>query len=561
MKMADTETLKLQRNLSALVEFSRIVNSSLDLDFTLNNLLFSCLGKFLTTKGFVLIDENGSAQIKTAKGISQKLVDEFNSKKLSFSEELVSDGHFEMLGVSVIEKISSSRRELGYIALGEKITKQPYIKEEIEFIKTILNIAATAIENSLNIAELKQVNRDLDSRINRLSSLFELGKEFGLLTEESRISKLLAYSLLGHFLSSIYAIIIFEDKKARILDSTISKGKLKEIVDTLALKNIETHFTGEEVNKLHADLTSLKVEIVVPMKMQNDAKGLILLGKRANQQSYLETDIEFIYSIGSLAIISLENKRLFREALEKQKLEEELELAKDIQKNLLPKEIPLMPSFEIAATSISSKQVGGDYYDIIKKDEDKYFVAIGDVSGKGVPAALLMANLQAFLKSICTQQISIDAATGTINDLVSENTSDGKFITFFWGILDNSNLEFSYVNAGHNPPILIRNGEITYLDKGGIILGVMRTFTPYLTETIQLQEDDLLVLFTDGVTEAKSPEDEEFSDEKLEILVKDAAALPAGEILDKIRHSVYDFANGAFQSDDITIIVIKVKKS
>ncbi|MBK8683475.1 MAG: hypothetical protein IPN26_00035 [Bacteroidetes bacterium] len=111
----------------------------------------------------------------------------------------------------------------------------------------------------------------------------------------------------------------------------------------------------------------MKVEIVVPMKMQNETKGLILLGKRVNTQSYGNSDIEFIYSIGSLAIISLENKRLFREALEKQNLEEELELAKDIQQNLLPKEIPQMPSFEIAATSISSKQVGGDYYDIIKK--------------------------------------------------------------------------------------------------------------------------------------------------------------------------------------------------
>lgn len=558
--MPDTETLKLQRNLSALVEFSRIVNSSLDLDFTLNNLLFSCLGKFLTTKGFVLIEENGTAQIKTAKGISHLLVEEFNSAGHRFSDRLVEEGYFSKLGVSVVEKISSSRKELGYIALGEKITKQPYNSDEIDFIRTILNIAATAIENSLNITELKQVNRNLDSRINRLSSLFELGKEFGLLTEESRISKLLAYSLLGHFLSSVYAIIIFEERKAKILDSTISKGKLKDITDSLALKSIDTHYLGDEIDKLHPDLTSLKVEIVVPMKIQNEAKGLILLGKRANQQLFLETDIEFIYSIGSLAIISLENKRLFREALEKQKLEEELELAKDIQKNLLPKEIPSMPAFEIAATSISSKQVGGDYYDIIKKDQHKYFVAIGDVSGKGVPAALLMANLQAFLKSICTQNVAIDDATGTINNLVADNTSDGKFITFFWGILDNSNLEFSYVNAGHNPPLLVRGGEITYLDKGGIILGVMPTFTPYLTETIQLHEDDLLVLFTDGVTEAKSPEDEEFSDETLELLVRESAALPAVEILDRIRHSVYDFANGAFQSDDITIIVIKVKK-
>lgn len=556
--MADTETLKLQRNLSALVEFSRIVNSSLDLNFTLNNLLFSCLGKFLTTKGFVVIEEQGVACIKTAKGIHADMVSAFNTANHSVSDEESLIRAYTLLGASVVEKISSSRKDLGYIALGEKITNQPYTQEEKDFLRTILNIAGTAIENALNITELKQVNRDLDSRINRLSSLFELSKEFGLLTDESRISRLLAYSLLGHFLSSIYAIIIFEDKKAKILETTIHKGKLKDIVDWLMHKNIDTHYAGEDLEKLNHDLVTLKVEIVVPMKMQNETKGLILLGKRMNTQSYGNSDIEFIYSIGSLAIISLENKRLFREALDKQKLEEELELAKDIQQNLLPKEIPQMSSFEIAATSISSKQVGGDYYDIIKKDDEKYFVAIGDVSGKGVPAALLMANLQAFLKSICTQNVAIDVATGTINDLVSENTTDGKFITFFWGIIDNAAKTLSYVNAGHNPPLLIRNGEIIYLDKGGIILGVMKTFMPYISETVQLESGDLIVLFTDGVTEAKSPEDEEFSDEKLEAEVKDVTGLDSGEILEKIKRSVYAHANGAFQSDDITIIVIKV---
>ncbi|MBK7865840.1 MAG: GAF domain-containing protein [Ignavibacteriales bacterium] len=213
--MADTETLKLQRNLSALVEFSRIVNSSLDLNFTLNNLLFSCLGKFLTTKGFVVIEEQGVACIKTAKGINAETISAFNSTKHSVSNQESLLQAYNQLGASVVEKISSSRKDLGYIALGEKITKQPYSQEEKDFLRTILNIAGTAIENALNITELKQVNRDLDSRINRLSSLFELSKEFGLLTEESRISRLLAYSLLGHFLSSIYAIIILRIKKAK----------------------------------------------------------------------------------------------------------------------------------------------------------------------------------------------------------------------------------------------------------------------------------------------------------------------------------------------------------
>ena len=157
-------------------------------------------------------------------------------------------------------------------------------------------------------------------------------------------------------------------------------------------------------------------------------------------------------------------------------MEEELEIAREIQLNLLPSSIPKFNSFDIAGDNISSKQVGGDYYDIIKLDENNFYIAIADVSGKGVPAALLMANIQAFLKIICKQGMKIDEATGLINDLITENTSDGRFITFFWGIFDELNKNLTYVNAGHNPPLLIRDGKIIKLDKGGIILGVMKTF-------------------------------------------------------------------------------------
>ena len=231
---------------------------------------------------------------------------------------------------------------------------------------------------------------------------------------------------------------------------------------------------------------------IVPMQLRGVTKGLLLLGSRINKLSYTRPDIEFINSVGSLAIISLENKRLFKEALEKQKMEEELELAKEIQKNLLPKSMPQLSDLEFDASTISSRQIGGDYYDLIKIDDENYIGAIADVSGKGVPASLLMANLQAFLKSISRLDLSIEQATELINDLVSENTSDGRFITFFWFKLDIGNKMFTYVNAGHNPPLLIRDNKIRYLDKGGILLGVMKTKFHYVSETITLDRKSVV---------------------------------------------------------------------
>jgi sigma-B regulation protein RsbU (phosphoserine phosphatase) len=345
----------------------------------------------------------------------------------------------------------------------------------------------------------------------------------------------------------------------KILESTLPKTRLAETSKNYHLQEITSSLFAQQINLIYPELSQFNIEVIVPMQLQGETKGLIILGRRGNKLDYTESDIEFISSLGSLAIVSLENKRLFKEALEKQRLEEELEIAKDIQRNLLPGTIPELRNFDIAASTISSKQVGGDYYDIISLEDNMYCVSIGDVSGKGVPAALLMANLQAFLKSICKQGMKLEIATGVINDLISENTSDGRFITFFWGIINDEKRTFSFVNAGHNPPVLIRNGEITYLSKGGMLLGVMKTLFPYEREDLTLQKDDLIVMFTDGITEAKNAEDEEFSDERLEILLKEVVTESSENIMKRIKKELENFTKGYPQSDDITMMVIKVK--
>jgi len=468
--MQNREFTKLKRNLTALVEFSRVVNSSLDLEFTLNNLLLTCLGKFFTTKGCIILSIQNEMKLLCSKGLSEDMILVFPSLAHIENVEDSKELHDFLLQSKLVysEKICSPRRCLGLLCLGEKINQQEYSTEEKEFLVTILNIASTAIENAMFINELKEVNRMLDSRVNRLSSLFELGKEFGVLSDESRISKLLVYSLLGHFLLSSYAVVILDGNKLKILESTVPKAPLLEVLSHVNIRSIENVHDRSGIEKNFPNLSKYKFELIIPMQLQGEASGLLLLGKRMNNISYSETDLEFINSVGTLAIISLENKRLFQEALEKQKLEEELEIAKGIQRNLLPKEIPKLENFQISAVSISSKQVGGDYYDIIKTEDGRYFIGIGDVSGKGVPASLLMANLQAFLKSITKQGYDIADSTRIINDLVSENTTDGRFITFFWLLLNDQTKEITYVNAGHNPPLLIRGKKITYLDKGGM---------------------------------------------------------------------------------------------
>jgi len=557
-KVLEKNTL---RNLSALVDFGNLINSSLDANFIINNLILTCFGKFHTTKGLFTIVVNGNLQFFVSKGLSGKSKDEFpivTSLEYLNSSEL--EDYLQKNRLVHSQEVYSADKLIGVLFLGERLSGEQYSAEDIKFLQTFLNITATALENSISITELKKVNKNLDNKVHQLSALFDLSKEFSGILEIPLISKLLGFSIIGQLLVTKYAVVIFNNDKTEILESRFNTDILEQNLSLFETSVLTKPILCDgDMNSSCSSLFSMGVELIVPMQIKQKTKGLILLGKRNTGESFSKSDIEFVSSVGSLAIISIENSLLFKEALEKQKLEKDLEIAKKIQENLLPSKLPTMVNFEIAAYNKAAKQVGGDYYDAIKINNGRILIAIADVSGKGVQAALLMANLQAFLQSISKQNKELSDASNLLNDLVSENTSDGRFITFFWGILNDKNLEFESVNMGHNPPLLIRDGKILKLKFGGMLMGVMPTITPYIKETTQLKKNDLLVIFTDGITEAMDESEEEFSDERLEELSLSLCKLSAEDSLKQILSEVDKHTNSTEQSDDITCIVVKVK--
>lgn len=582
MNIPDTdrkETDGARQKLSALIDFGNLINSSLDLKFTLDNLLLTCFSKFHTMRGLVVIaDKDGWLNVASFKGIQKKNADSFPRLSITCSipentseaerfiknaSQLIVDNKYDDFikdnKFAITVPLFSSKRLHGFLLLGERFGKADYTAEDLNFLSTIVNIASTAIENSLIVDELKSLNRNLDSKVSMLSSLFELSKEFSGILDVQHVCKLLGYTIMGQLLVSGYGIIICRDSNPEVLESKLPPKLLEDALRNCLPSQITAPLKKTEVRQMFPDLAVMGIELIIPMQIHAETKGLVLLGKRLNSSGYSSADIEFLYALASLAIVSIENSRLFKEALEKQKMEEDLEIARQIQRNLLPQSIPEISNFEIAALNITSKQVGGDYYDLIRLDQQNLLFAIGDVAGKGVPASLMMANMQAFLKSICKQGMRLDEATALLNDLISENTMIGSFITFFWGIIDNSSRAITYVNAGHNPPLLLREGKIQKLEKGGMILGVVKTIAPYLSETVTLDKGDILVLFTDGVTEAMNTRMEEFTDERLEELVPHLKDLSAQQAVDRIIAEVQGFTSGASQSDDITIMVIKAK--
>ncbi|MBI5326656.1 MAG: PP2C family protein-serine/threonine phosphatase [Ignavibacteriae bacterium] len=279
-----------------------------------------------------------------------------------------------------------------------------------------------------------------------------------------------------------------------------------------------------------------------------------------NGEDYNEDNIQFIEALANTSIAALENERLFEQELEKKKLESELGLALEIQKNLLPKQIPSLYNCDLAGTSIPSRFVGGDYYDFIKLDDRHLLISIADVSGKGMPAALLMANVQASLRSLAPLNLSLKELINRINLVVYQNTTADKFVTFFCGIFDCENKSFSYINAGHNPPILMKtNGDFYELSEGGLILGFTDEPFTYSQGTVTLEKNDIILFYTDGVTEAQNVNNEEFGEVKLkEILYKNSSE-SVMHIMNHIIKEVKNFSKHTEQFDDITLIVAKVK--
>ncbi len=233
----------------------------------------------------------------------------------------------------------------------------------------------------------------------------------------------------------------------------------------------------------------------------------------------------------------------------------EIEDAREIERRLLPDKIPQVPGYAIACAWQPANAVGGDYFDVLKFGESRAGLCIADVMGKGVPAALLMSNLQAAVRATGTANVQPRELGVKLNQIVSSNLAPGKFITFFYGVLDGEGKRLTYTNAGHNAPILMRrDGSHLRLERGGAPLGVIAEGC-YEQDEVALEHGDRLVLFTDGVTEALSPQDEEFGENRLLDLMKGNRARGAEELQEKILRAVNEFSGGTLR-DDVTMIVV-----
>jgi sigma-B regulation protein RsbU (phosphoserine phosphatase) len=559
--------------LTALFEISQTLNSSLNLQSILNNVILVPMGRMMLGKGLILIKKEGNIfTIETIKGLPHKLqgkeIDLTGLPSHTFllnelSEDKPWTGFFKDFKIELMLPFISRTDIIGLIGFSSKITGDPFSDKEIEFLNSLTNLATTSIENAMVFDQIQNVNRQLDHKIQELNTLFDIGKELNLTLDKDKILKLLSYALMGQVTVNNFIIALkdgenFHTAMVKGSNFAINEG---EICERLCASSsfLNAPYICEDTSEFDITLSEANISVVVPMQIQNETQGYIFLGDKITKQPYSKSDLEFLQTLGNVAIISLENARLFIETVEKQKMEEEMALARHIQARLLPKSMPDLPNILIHGLNVSSKQVGGDYFDIIKIEENLFGLTIADVSGKGMPAALLMSNLQASLQSLVREKYPLDRLVARINNVIYMNTDPDKYITFFYGQLNVKTLTFDYVNAGHNPPYLMHEeGNIDELSTGGIILGMMPDM-PYQIGNTRFQKGDTLILFTDGVTETMTLDDEEYEEKRLIKFLKmtDPSKKPE-EINNELIKDLDQFCAGAPQSDDITILTLKI---
>jgi sigma-B regulation protein RsbU (phosphoserine phosphatase) len=280
------------------------------------------------------------------------------------------------------------------------------------------------------------------------------------------------------------------------------------------------------------------------------------LFNKKSDSGFSSDDQRLLSIIAAQSAHVIEHARLLQKEQELFRLEEEYKMAKEIQLNILPKKIPSIDGYDIYAINISAREVGGDYYDFIKLMGNRTAFCLGDITGKGLPAAMLMANLQATLRGQTLTQKNVSDNIKNSNVLLFNSTAENRFATLFYGELDYTNHTIIYCNAGHDAPISILNDKITRLTEGGLLLGCF-DFAEFEQKDKQIEIGELLLIFSDGVTEAMNENNEEFGEEKLISILKSNQNSTSKELIDKIVSEVKAHSKKVEQSDDITLMVIK----
>ncbi|MFN0277158.1 MAG: SpoIIE family protein phosphatase [Pyrinomonadaceae bacterium] len=467
------------------------------------------------------------------------------------------------------------------IQIGEtKIVFKDNGQEKKSFNSTLITDNTKALDpaNTISLTTRKNPTTDiLESSFSSRTDLLGLISKVGVaLLSSSGLDETLnqVASLVFEAVPAERVIVMLRDEKskegmeikvARIrgVEEPISEVRISRTIMNEVLENGKSVLTSDaQQDPRFASQTiilqGIRSVLAVPLSVdEHHVFGIIYADSPTTTKTFTTEHLDILTTLASVASIRVENASLLDERINRERMERELELATEIQQRFQPSGPPTIEGYEFQGISFSCYEIGGDYYDFIPSSDGKMVIALGDVSGKGTAAALLMSSLHAAIHGQVAAKTPLKDAIVSVNQYLAENTPANRFVTLFVAELDPATANLRYINAGHNPPLIARaDGSIAELSCGGLPLGIM-PFAEYEVGELMFANGDVLVVYSDGVSEANNLAEEEFGLDRLTEVLKTNLKGSASAIRDKVEAALSQFTGTAPANDDITLVIVK----
>jgi sigma-B regulation protein RsbU (phosphoserine phosphatase) len=554
--------------LISLLDLSTTLNSSVSGEAVLDAALEIVMRELQVQRGALFVRrEDGAFEIRASRGLppGMRATLAFGTPPKDLTILGPEDEAHLRNGLALLCPIHRRERLIAVLGLGPLPEGRAYGAEEHGFLRSVAACAASSIENGLIHDELRRVNQQLTVKVFQLHNLFDISRELAGGFEEEAIQSLVTTTVMGHFVVSRCALYLMgplglalahergvrRDAERAPIPPDEARADLQQLVGPRLVAELAD-------GPLRHRLEEARMALAVPLAGAMQVEGVLAIGERASRAPFTEEDRDFAETLARQALAALESARLNRLRLEKLRQDHELQVAHQIQRSLFPARLPEVPGFEVAAESRSCHEVGGDAYDWIPLGDDRLALVIADVSGKGTPASLLMASVHAYVQALAGTAAP-DLMIARLNRFLFANTETSRFVTLFYAELDARSRRLLYVNAGHIPPYRVsRDGRVSRLTEGGPALGILGGES-FEVGQLELEPGDTLAMVTDGVTEANSPDEREFDDERVCEVLRTLSAGSASAILEGLVKSVTEWTGGTSFTDDLTALILKAR--
>lgn len=529
-------------------------------------------------------ESSGSAYLTNAAGLDVTHRRDYSTPdvvigKAAESRQAILNG--VLLGGSDEDRDFGSRSGLSHISAFPLTSKEKFVGVLVNYTRKVADkdlLQWWELCAHIGGATLHQLLADRESKktITQLSLLFEATRLLNSTLDLAELLELILKIARTEVRSDRGTVFLVDSKNKQVwsivaqgLDHQeirvpFGHGVAGRVAVTGEIINVEDAYTLDYFERSFDQKTGYHTKSLLCVPIRHSSGyivGVIQLLNKLETGKFTTEDEDFLLKLSGHMAMALENARLHRDALEKQRLERELEMARGIQRSLLPDAPPVIPGYELSVMNEPCYEVGGDYYDFLSLGPQTLLLVIADVEGKGVSSALVMSNLQATLRALVMHLHSLEVLALSLNEMMYNDTKSRKYLSIFLGLVDTRRNGLHYINAGHVPPILINGdtGEYKLLQDGGTVVGLFPT-AEYERGSVQLHPGDILVTSTDGITEACNANDEEFGYERLAKCVTKHRHKTADQIIESVLSEVKEYSRDGVHVDDKVLMILKVTK-